>query len=75
MAIKRIITVEENVLMGGFGSAVLELFEEKGIHDVIVKRLGIKDKFVEHASQKELRRIYGIDEEGIMGAARSMMEP
>jgi 1-deoxy-D-xylulose-5-phosphate synthase len=75
MAIKRIITVEENVLMGGFGSAVLELFEEKGIHDVIVKRLGIKDKFVEHASQKELRRMYGIDEEGIIGAARSMMEP
>ncbi len=74
-SIKSIITVEENVLMGGFGSAVLELFEEKGIHDVIVKRLGIKDKFVEHASQKELRRMYGIDEEGIMGAARSVMEP
>jgi len=74
-SIKRIITVEENVLMGGFGSAVLELFEEKGIHAVIVKRLGIKDKFVEHASQKELRRMYGIDEEGIMGAARSVMEP
>jgi 1-deoxy-D-xylulose-5-phosphate synthase len=75
MAIKRIITVEENVLMGGFGSAVLELFEEKGIHDVIVKRLGIKDKFVEQASQKELRRMYGIDEEGIAAAAQSMMEP
>ena len=74
-SVKSIITVEENVLMGGFGSAVLELFEEKGIHDVIVKRLGIKDKFVEHASQKELRRMYGIDEEGIMGAARSVMEP
>jgi 1-deoxy-D-xylulose-5-phosphate synthase len=74
-SIKRIITVEENVLMGGFGSAVLELFEEKGIHAVIVKRLGIKDKFVEHASQKELRRMYGIDEEGIIAAARSVMEP
>jgi 1-deoxy-D-xylulose-5-phosphate synthase len=73
-SIKRIITVEENVLMGGFGSAVLELFEEKGIHDVIIKRLGIKDKFVEHATQKELRSMYGIDEEGIMGAARSVME-
>ena len=74
-AIKRIITVEENVLMGGFGSAVLELFEEKGMHDIIVKRLGIKDKFVEHATQKELRRMCGIDEEGIMEAARSVMEP
>jgi 1-deoxy-D-xylulose-5-phosphate synthase len=61
--------------MGGFGSAVLELFEEKGIHDVIVKRLGIKDKFVEHASQKELRGMYGIDEEGIIAAVQSVMEP
>ena len=42
---------------------------------IIVKRLGIKDKFVEHATQKELRRMYGIDEEGIMEAARSVMEP
>jgi 1-deoxy-D-xylulose-5-phosphate synthase len=73
-SIKRMITVEENVLMGGFGSAVLELFEEKGIHDVIIKRLGIKDKFAEHATQKELRRMYGIDEEGIIEAARSVME-
>ncbi|HUH65690.1 MAG TPA: 1-deoxy-D-xylulose-5-phosphate synthase [Syntrophales bacterium] len=71
-SVKRIITVEENVLMGGFGSAVLELFEEKAVHDVIVKRLGIKDRFVEHASQKELRREHGIDEEGIMEAARAM---
>jgi 1-deoxy-D-xylulose-5-phosphate synthase len=68
-----VLTVEENVLMGGVGSAVLELLEEKGVRDVIVKRLGIKDEFVEHASQTELRRMYGIDEEGIMEAARSMM--
>ena len=73
-SIKRIITVEENVLMGGFGSAVLELFEEKGIHDVIIKRLGIKDRFAEHATQKELRKLYGIDEEGIIAAAKSLME-
>jgi 1-deoxy-D-xylulose-5-phosphate synthase len=59
--------------MGGVGSAVLELFEAKAVRDVIVKRLGIKDEFVEHASQTELRRMYGIDEEGIMEAARSMM--
>ena len=74
-SIKKIITVEENVLMGGFGSAVLELFEEKGIHNVIVKRLGVKDRFAEHATQKELRRMCGIDEEGIIEAARSVMKP
>jgi 1-deoxy-D-xylulose-5-phosphate synthase len=72
-SIKRIITVEENVLMGGFGSAILELLEETGIRDIIVKRLGIRDEFVEHASQTELRKMYGIDERGIMEAARSII--
>jgi 1-deoxy-D-xylulose-5-phosphate synthase len=60
--------------MGGFGSAVLELFEQKGIRDAVVKRLGIRDEFVEHASQGELRKLYGIDEEGIMEAAQRMVE-
>jgi 1-deoxy-D-xylulose-5-phosphate synthase len=71
--VKKIITVEENVLMGGFGSAVLELFEKRGIYDVVVRRLGIGDEFVEHASQGELRKMYGIDEEGIIHTARSIM--
>jgi 1-deoxy-D-xylulose-5-phosphate synthase len=46
--IKLLITVEENALQGGFGSAVLELFEEKRIRAVQVKRFGIPDSFVEH---------------------------
>ncbi len=72
-SLKRVITVEENVLMGGFGSAVLELFEKKGVRNVTAKRLGIGDEFVEHAAQRELRRMHGIDEEGIMAAVRQMM--
>lgn len=72
-SIKKIITVEENVLMGGFGSAVLELFAKKGIYGVAVKRLGIKDEFVEHATQAELRSMYGIDEDGIAETARKIM--
>jgi 1-deoxy-D-xylulose-5-phosphate synthase len=71
---RKIITVEENVLMGGFGSAVLELFEKRGIHDVYIKRLGIPDEFVSHATQAELRSLYGIDEAGILRAVRSMLE-
>ncbi len=70
---KKIITVEENVLMGGFGSAVLEFFEKAGIYDIAVKRLGIKDEFAEHATQAELRSIYGIDEEGIADTVRRML--
>ena len=73
VSMKRIITVEENILMGGFGSAVLELFEERGIQGVTVKRLGIGDEFAEHAKQAELRRMYGIDEDGIIAAARKMI--
>jgi len=64
---------EENVLPGGFGSAVLKLFERKGIRNVTVKRLGIRDEFVEHGTQQELRRLHGVDEEGIIEAARQMM--
>jgi len=70
----RILTVEENVLQGGFGSAVLELLQEKGLFSVQVKRLGIPDLFVEHGPQSLLRAKYGIDEEGIFKGAREMVE-
>ncbi|MGA2954395.1 MAG: 1-deoxy-D-xylulose-5-phosphate synthase [Thermodesulfobacteriota bacterium] len=71
---KRVITVEENALQGGFGSAVLELFEEKGLTGIRVKRLGVPDNFVEHGSQAYLRHKYGIDTEGIIKAAESFLD-
>jgi len=64
----RLLTVEENVLEGGFGSAVLELLQSRGLHSMEVRRLGIPDVFVEHGTQDELRRIYGIDTQGILNA-------
>ncbi|TFG37305.1 MAG: 1-deoxy-D-xylulose-5-phosphate synthase, partial [Syntrophobacterales bacterium] len=70
---KKVLIVEENVLMGGFGSAVLELFEEMAVSGIAVKRVGISDEFVEHATQGELRLKYGIDEEGIVRAARRLV--
>lgn len=66
---KKLITVEENVLAGGFGSAVLECIARNGLPGVTVKLLGIDDVFVEHGTQKLLRRKYGLDEEGIYQAA------
>jgi 1-deoxy-D-xylulose-5-phosphate synthase len=72
-SLSRVLTVEENVLMGGFGSAVLELFETHGIRNLRIKRLGLRDAFVEHATQRELRSMAGIDEEGICAAVRQMM--
>lgn len=72
--IGKILTVEENVLQGGFGSAVLELLQEKGLSSVHVKRLGIPDLFVEHGPPSLLRAKYGIDEAGIYRAAKEMVE-
>ena len=70
----RVMTVEENVLAGGFGSAVLETLRDRDIRDVIVTCLGINDVFVEHGSQKVIRKKYGLDAEGIMKSARKMMD-
>jgi len=70
----KVLTVEENVLQGGFGSAVLELFQERGLFPVQVKRLGIPDTFVEHGPQTLLREKYGIDEKGIFKGVKEIFE-
>jgi 1-deoxy-D-xylulose-5-phosphate synthase len=63
--IKRIVTVEENVLNGGFGSSIIKLLQESGRCDVTVKNIGIPDEFVEHGTQAILRSKYGLDANGI----------
>ncbi len=60
-----LVTVEENALQGGFGSAVLELLADAGMTGVRVKRLGIPDAFVEQGSQAQLRADLGINGPGI----------
>ena len=60
-----VITLEENVLQGGFGAAVLELFSEKGL-TVPVHRIGLPDRFIEQGSQEELRALCGLDAKGIV---------
>jgi 1-deoxy-D-xylulose-5-phosphate synthase len=71
--IPRIITVEEHVRMGGFGSAVLESLAERGISGCRVRCLGVADTFVEHGPQKLLRARYGIDADAIAAAAAGLM--
>ncbi|MBT1070270.1 1-deoxy-D-xylulose-5-phosphate synthase [Geobacter chapellei] len=68
-----IVTVEENALQGGFGSAVLELLSDNGLQDVRVKRLGIPDYYVEHGSQAQLRKDLGIDAEGIAASVQKLV--
>ncbi len=59
-----VVTVEENVLQGGFGSAVLELLADEGVTPRLL-RIGLPDRFVEQGSQEELRALYGLDAAGI----------
>jgi 1-deoxy-D-xylulose-5-phosphate synthase len=69
-----ILTVEENVLQGGFGSAVLEHLADEGITSSRVVRLGIPDTFVEHGSQQILRSKHGVDTPAIVKAVRDMIQ-
>lgn len=64
--IKRLITVEENTLPGGFGQSVVSCLQSAGIGDVRVKSIGIPDEFVEQGSQAILRAQYGLDAAGIV---------
>ncbi len=60
----RVVTVEENAVMGGFGSAVLEFMAAHGYkNDVLV--LGIPDIFIDHGKPEDLKRLAGIDADGI----------
>ena len=69
-----ILTIEENSLAGGFGSAVLECLSDNGMTSVKVCRLGLPDRFVEHGSQKTLRRLVNLDVPSIVKAVRSMIK-
>jgi 1-deoxy-D-xylulose-5-phosphate synthase len=69
-----VVTVEENVIQGGFGSAVLECLSDEGITGNRILRLGIGDTFVEHGSQKILRAKYGLDAAGIAKAVAELVK-
>ncbi len=63
--VKRLVTVEENALYGGFGSSIVRLLQESGINNIQVKSIGIPDEFVEQGSQATLRAKYSLDAQGI----------
>jgi 1-deoxy-D-xylulose-5-phosphate synthase len=68
-----LVTVEENALQGGFGSAVMELLEQERLTSVRIKRLGIPDRFIEQGSQAQLRKELGLDAEGIASAVEAFL--
>ena len=68
-----IVTVEENALQGGFGSAVLELLSAERITGLKVKRIGIPDRFIEHGTQAQLRSMLGLDAAGIANTVKTVL--
>ena len=68
----KVITVEDGIIEGGFGSAVIEYYSLAD-NKIRVKRLGISKRFVEHGSQAELQKECGFDVEGIGQAARDLL--
>jgi len=68
----RIVTVEEHVLQGGFGSAVLECLDAAGI-GVKTLRIGLPDSFIEHGTQSVLRKKYGLDADGIYTSVKDFV--
>jgi len=70
--IGKVLTVEEHVLSGGFGSSVLELMEARGLNPQI-KRLGLPDDFIQHGEVKLLLEKYRLDKKGIRDAALELI--
>jgi 1-deoxy-D-xylulose-5-phosphate synthase len=67
-----VLTVEEASLIGGFGSAVLELANEAGLSTTHIRRLGLPDRYVLHAEREEQLAEVGLDVDGIMRAATAL---
>ena len=69
-----VVTVEEGTLAGGFGSAVLEAVNAAGMDTRNIVRLGIPDRFIEHAERGELLADLGLDVNGICKTIREALE-
>ena len=73
-AARRVITVEESALAGGFGSGCLEAFERRGILSQLrVRRIGLPDEFITHGDTEKQRAQLQLDAKGILSAARELL--
>ena len=71
--IPRIVTLEDNVILGGFGSAVAEFFAREGITSVRQLSIGIPDRFIDHGSLQELYAELGLDAPAIARSVAAFM--
>jgi 1-deoxy-D-xylulose-5-phosphate synthase len=72
--INTFVTIEDNVVHGGFGAGVLEAFSHCGISDVSVKVHGLPDEFIEHGSPSELHQMVKLDADGIAEVAKEHLK-
>jgi len=70
---RRLVTIEDHVMAGGFGSAVLELLERRDIHNVDVKVVGCPDKLIEHGAPSILKELYGLSSSHLKDVVRDMV--
>ena len=68
-----LITIEENALQGGFGTAVIELLEQRGLNGTRVLRLGYQDSCIPQGEQHEQRAMLGLDSAGITASIRTFL--
>jgi len=71
--VPRLITVEDHVVTGGFGSALIEFLSDEGFTGTEVKRLGVPDRFIPHGTQDELRKMCGFDKDAIAQASLQLV--
>ncbi len=71
--IKVLVTLEENVGMGGFGSAVLEALQKNGISDCVVKNIAIPDAFIEHGKPQLQREMCGLEASQVVTAVKKLL--
>jgi 1-deoxy-D-xylulose-5-phosphate synthase len=68
-----VLTIEEAVLQGGFGSAVLEFAQENNYYESKISRIGIPDQFIEHGSVSKLLEEIGMTTENVITELKAMM--
>ncbi len=73
-ASRKIIVLEDVVIAGGLGSAILEYMQAKGMDTGKVRILGLPDKFISQGTTEEIYRMYGLDDTSILGILRQYIE-
>ena len=73
--VRRVVTVEDHMVAGGFGSAVLELLEARGLlHEVDIRLVGYPDRLIEHGAPSILKELYGLTSSHIKDVVHSLVE-